>query len=232
MVWQKGRKMAESKWVEVDSYFESLFIPKDEGLEAALDSSARAESPAQQVPTSLGKLLAILAQSIGAKSILEIGTLCGYSTIWLGRTLPQDGKLFTLEIDDERARLARLNVERAGLGKVVEIRTGPALEMLPRLAMEGHAPFDLVFIDADKPNYRAYLSWAMKLTRRGSLIVADNIVRNGAVADAGSRDEKVRGVQAFNAAVAEERRLSAVGIQTVGSKGYDGFLIALVIGEK
>jgi predicted O-methyltransferase YrrM len=224
--------MTENTWIGVDDYFETLFTSKDKDLEAVLDASAAAGMASQQVTASQGKFLAILAQSIGTKSILEIGTLYGYSTIWLGRTLPQDGKLISLEIDDQRARFARLNVERAGLEKVVEIRSGPALETLSQLATEKHEPFDFVFVDADKPNYRAYLHWVMKLTRRGSLIVADNIVRDGAVTHADSRDEKVLGVREFNSAVAEDRRLSAVGIQTVGAKGYDGFLVALVTGDK
>jgi predicted O-methyltransferase YrrM len=224
--------MTENTWIAVDDYFEALFTSKDKDLEAALDTSAGAGMTTQQITASQGKFLAILAQSIGARSILEIGTLYGYSAIWLGRTLSQDGKLISLEIDEQRAKTARRNIERAGLEKVVEIRQGPALETLSQLATEEHAPFDFVFVDADKPNYRAYLDWVMKLTRRGSLIVADNIVRDGTVTQAYSRDEKVLGVRRFNSAVAEERRLNAVGIQTVGAKGYDGFLVALVTADK
>jgi predicted O-methyltransferase YrrM len=223
--------MNKDKWTEVDYYFETLFTPRDSALEAALSSSAKAELLLQQVTASQGKLLAILAKSIGARSVLEIGTLCGYSTIWLGRALPANGRLISLEIDPKRAELARLNIERAGLGEVVEIRAGPALEILPLLSAEGHRSFDLVFIDADKPNYCAYLGWAMKLTKRGSLIIADNIVRNGDVTNAQSEDERVRGVRAFNSAIAEESQLSAVGIQTVGAKGYDGFVMALVTSD-
>ncbi len=223
--------MIDDKWIAVDDYFEALFTQKDKDLETALNACTAAGMLAQQVTACQGKFLAILAQSVCAKSILEIGTLYGYSTIWLGRTLPQDGRLFSLEIDDQRAKLARLNIERAGLEKVVEIRTGPALETLSHLATERLAPFDFVFVDADKPNYRAYLDWVMRLTRRGSLIVADNIVRDGAVTYADSSDERIRGVREFNSAVAEDRRLSAVGIQTVGTKGYDGFLVALVTGD-
>jgi len=221
----------DDKWIAVDDYFEALFTQKDRDLETVLNTCATAGMLAQQVTASQGKFLAILAQSVRAKSILEIGTLYGYSTIWLGRTLPPDGKLFSLEIDDQRAKLARLNIERAGLEKVVEIRTGPALETLSRLAAEDHTPFDFVFVDADKPNYRAYLDWVMRLTRCGSLIVADNIVRDGAVTYADSTDERVQGVREFNSAVAEDRRLSGVGIQTVGAKGYDGLLVALVTGD-
>jgi len=220
--------MIDETWIAVEDYLEALFIQEDKDLEIALSTCTAAGMLSQQVTASQGKFLAILAQSVRAKSILEIGTLYGYSTICLGRTLPHDGRLFSLEIDDQRAKVARLNIERAGLEKVVEIRTGPALETLSQLAKERHAPFDFVFVDADKPNYRAYLDWVMKLTRRGSLIVADNIVRDGAVIHADSGDERVRGVREFNSAVAEDRRLSAVGIQTVGAKGYDGFLVALV----
>jgi predicted O-methyltransferase YrrM len=167
----------------------------------------------------------------GAREILEIGTLGGYSTIWLARALPPGGRLVTLELDPAHAEVARANVARAGLAHAVELRVGPALETLPRLAAEGRGPFDLVFLDADKGGYPAYLAWALRLTRRGSLIVADNVVRDGAVIDPASEDPNVLGVRRFLELLAAEPRVSATAVQTVGSKGYDGFAIALVTGD-
>lgn len=182
------------------------------------------------VASNQGKLLMILAQSIGARSILELGTLAGYSTIWLARALPPDGTLITLEADPKHAEVANANIAKAGLAKIVEVRVGLALDTLPQLVAEGRGPFDLVFIDADKVNTLAYFEWALKLTRRGSLIITDNVVRNGAVIDAASEDQNVQGVQRYYAALATESRVTATAIQTVGSKGYDGLSIALVIG--
>jgi predicted O-methyltransferase YrrM len=178
-----------------------------------------------------GKLLQLLAKAQQARSILEVGTLGGYSTVWLARALPPDGHLITLEIDPERAEVARGNIALAGLGDVVELRIGSALDVLPQLAAEGRGRFDLVFIDADKPSYPEYLTWALKLCRPGGLIVADNVVRNGEVADPHSNDPRVQGVRRFNELLASEPRLSATAIQTVGSKGYDGFALAFVTGE-
>jgi predicted O-methyltransferase YrrM len=197
-------------------------------LEAALKASRDAGLPAIQVTPLQGKLLAILAQSVGARAILEIGTLAGYSTIWLGRSLPRDGRLVTLEADPRHAEVARANIERAGLGDVVDVRLGPALDTLPQLAAQGSEPFDLVFIDADKPNCAAYFQWAMKLTRRGSLIITDNVVREGQVADERVRDPGVEGLREFIQVMADEPRVTATVVQTVGSKGYDGFAIARV----
>ncbi|MFD7499746.1 O-methyltransferase [Streptomyces sp. NPDC059850] len=175
-------------------------------------------------------MLQLLARIQGARTILEIGTLGGYSTIWLARALPDGGRLVTLEADPRCAEVARANVERAGLGEVVEIRTGRALESLPRLAEEGHGPFDVVFIDADKPGNPDYLAWALRLTRPGSLIIGDNVVRDGEVADPASTDPRVQGVRRFTELIAREPRLTATAVQTVGEKGYDGFALALVTG--
>ncbi|WP_460200460.1 O-methyltransferase [Scytonema sp. NUACC21] len=169
-----------------------------------------------------------MAQIQRARNILEIGTLGGYSTIWLARALPPDGRLISLEANPKHTEVARSNIAHAGLSNVVELRLGRALDTLPHLAAEGLAPFDLIFIDADKPNNPDYFVWALKLSRRGSLIIADNVVRNGAVVDAASSDPSVQGVRRFNELLAAEPRVSATVIQTVGSKGYDGFAIALV----
>jgi predicted O-methyltransferase YrrM len=223
--------MPQDQWTIVDRYITGLLAPPDPALDAALQAAAAAGLQPHQVAPNQGKLLAILAQSIRARAILEIGTLGGYSTIWLARALPPDGTLVTLEIDAQHAGVARANVARAGLTGIVEVRVGRALDTLPRLVAEGRGLFDLVFIDADKPNYAAYLDWTLKLTRRGSLIVADNVVRDGAVADAASGDPSVQGVRRFIAALAAEPRVSATVVQTVGSKGYDGFAIALVTGD-
>jgi predicted O-methyltransferase YrrM len=223
--------MSQDQWTAVDRYIAELFTPLDPALDAALQASAEAGLPAINVAPNQGKLLQILALSHGARSILEIGTLGGYSTIWLARALPAGGKLITLEANPKHAEVARANLARAGLADVVEVRLGPALDTLPRLAAEEPGPFDLVFIDADKPNTPAYFAWALKLTRRGGLIIADNVVRNGAVIDAGSADANVQGVRQFNAALAAESRVTATVIQTVGSKGYDGLAIAIVTGD-
>ena len=170
----------------------------------------------------------ILAQAIGARSILEMGSLGGYSTIWLARALPADGRLITLEVDPKHAEVARANIAHAGLADKVEIRLGKALETLPELAAEGLAPFDLIFIDADKGNYPGYLEWAVKLSRPGTLIIGDNVVRDGKVIDADDPDPNIQGVRRMNEIIAADPRLTATAIQTVGSKGYDGFMIAIV----
>jgi predicted O-methyltransferase YrrM len=183
------------------------------------------------VAPNQGKLLQLLARMQGARSILEIGTLGGYSTIWLARALPPGGRLITLEADPKHAEVARANIARAGLDEMVELRLGRALDTLPALHRENRGPFDLIFIDADKPGYPDYFPWALKLSRRGSLIVADNVVRKGAVADANSVDPMVQGVRRFTELVAAEPRVSATAIQTVGSKGYDGLAIVLVTAD-
>jgi predicted O-methyltransferase YrrM len=221
--------MTQEQWTAVDDYINTLLVRPDPVLEAALEASHAAGLPAINVSPAQGKLLHLIARAQGAMTILEIGTLGGYSTIWLARALPQDGRLITLEADPKHAEVARANISRAGLSSVVDVRVGRALETLPDLVAEGRGPFDLIFIDADKTGYPAYFAWALKLCRRGSVIIADNIVRQGAVADAASADSSVQGVRHFNALLAAEPRVSATVIQTVGSKGYDGFAIAVVI---
>jgi predicted O-methyltransferase YrrM len=220
--------MTQEQWSAVDRYFTDLLVSPDPALEAALQTSASAGLLPHQVSPSQGKLLQLLARLCGARAILEIGTLGGYSTIWLARALPAGGRLVTLEADPKHAELARTNIARAALADVVDLRLGPALETLPRLAAEGCGPFDLIFIDADKENNPHYFAWALRLARRGSLIIADNVVRDGAVLDPASLDPSIRGMRRFNELLAAEPRVSATAIQTVGSKGWDGFALALV----
>jgi predicted O-methyltransferase YrrM len=221
--------MSQEQWTAVDRYITDLLVPPDPALDAALQASASAGLPAINVAPNQGKLLHLLARVHGARRILEIGTLGGYSTIWLARALPADGRLITLESDPKHAEIARANIERAGLADVVELRLGRAQETLPQLLAEGQGPFDLIFIDADKPSNAEYFAWALKLARIGSLIIVDNVVRRGAVADAQSDDPSVQGARRFYEFLAAEPRVSASAIQTVGIKGYDGFAIALVI---
>jgi predicted O-methyltransferase YrrM len=222
--------MTQEQWTAVDEYYADLLLPANPVLDAALLASEQAKLPAIQVAANQGKMLMILAQSIGARSILEIGTLGGYSTIWLAQALPPDGKLVTLEYEPKHADVARANIANAGFANQVEIRVGAALSTLPQLAADGLAPFDLVFIDADKANTAEYFEWSLKLTRRGSMIIVDNVVRNGAVADANSTDPSVQGIRRFNDVLAKETRVTATALQTVGGKGYDGLVIALVTG--
>ncbi len=221
--------MTPERWAEVDRYLESMHAPADAALDAALAASAAAGLPAIQVSPPHGKLLQLLARIQGARTILEVGTLAGYSTIWLARALPAGGRLVTLESEPRHAAVARANLERAGLAAVVELVEGRALDTLPRLAAEGREPFDLVFIDADKPSNTAYFEWALRLTRPGSVIVIDNVVRDGAVIDGASADASVQGTRRLHERLAAEPRVSATAIQTVGGKGYDGFAIALVL---
>jgi predicted O-methyltransferase YrrM len=211
-------------WADVEQYLNQLFVPLDPALDAALQASDAAGLPSISVTPNQGKLLFLLARIQGARRILEIGTLGGYSTIWLARALPRDGRLMTLEMNATHAGVARDNIARAGLSDVVDLRVGKALDTLPHLT----GPFDFVFIDADKPSYPEYWKWALALSRRGTVIVADNVVRNGAVCNAASNDPSVQGVRRFNELVAAEPRVSATAIQTVGTKGYDGFAMALV----
>lgn len=218
-------------WADVDAFIADRLIGGDPALDAALARNAAEGLPAIDVSAAQGKLLHVLARGIGAWRILEVGTLGGYSTIWLARALPGHGVLVTLEIDPHHAEVARANLDAAGIGDKVEIRVGPAVETLSRMEAEGEGPFDLVFIDADKPNNVAYLKAALALTRPGGLVIVDNVVREGRVADAASSDAAVLGTRALFDAVAAAPRLTATAIQTVGSKGWDGFLIAVVDGE-
>jgi predicted O-methyltransferase YrrM len=216
------------KWAAVDEYVTELLIPSDPVLEAALEASDAAGLPPINVTPTQGKLLWLFARLLGARKILELGTLGGYSTIWLGRALPAGGRLITLEADPKHAKVARANLSRAGLLELVDLRLGPALELLPRLATEEVAPFDLIFIDADKPTTPEYFDWALKLARPGTLIIADNVIRKGAVAEPDNPDPNVQGMRRFFERAAAEGRVTATAIQTVGSKGYDGFALALV----
>ncbi len=220
--------MTEDRWTAVDKYFSESLLPRDPVLESALETSIAAGLPPISVSPNQGKLLQVLAQVVGARSILEIGTLGGYSSIWLARGLRPGGRLVTLEIEAKHAEVARLNVARAGLEKVVDVRIGNALETLPQLSTEGGSPFDLIFIDADKQNIPTYFDWALKLSRPGTLIVVDNVVRNGDVVDSDSSDASVQGVRRFIEKVGADANVGATVIQTVGIKGYDGFALLLV----
>jgi predicted O-methyltransferase YrrM len=221
----------QKKWTEVDDYIATLLIPPDAALEGALKASDEAGLPSINVSANQGKLLMLFARMLNARNILEIGTLGGYSTIWMARGLAQGGRLITLEYEPRHAEVAMANLARAGLSDRVEIRVGRAGDTLPKLVEEGRGPFDLIFIDADKQGYTEYLEWSMKLSRRGTVIVADNVVRNGAITDSASTDEMVQGIRRFNRALAAEKRISATEIQTVGSKGYDGLAIVTVIAD-
>ena len=222
--------MSQDRWTTVERYLSALLAPHDPALEAAVAASDAAGLPAIQVTPNQGKLLMILAQMVGARAILEIGTLGGYSAIWMARALAPGGRLTTLESEPRHAKVALANFARAGLEDRIELRLGPALETLPRLAEEKRGPFDLFFIDADKVNIPAYFDWSLQLARPGSVIVVDNVVREGTVADAASTDASVLGVRRLNQKLAAEPRVVATSIQTVGSKGYDGFTIARVVG--
>jgi predicted O-methyltransferase YrrM len=222
--------MNRDRWAAVDRYVTGLLVPPDPVLDAALAANAAAGLPPHDVSRAQGRLLELLARMCGARRILEIGTLGGYSAIWLARALAPDGRLVTLELDPRYAEVARANLARAGLEAIVEVRVGPALETLPALAAGGDEPFDLVFVDADKQSAAEQLGWALALTRPGGVIVADNVVRDGALADPDSGDPRVLGVRALHERLASEPRISATTIQTVGAKGYDGFTLALVSG--
>src|SRR5262245_51748789 len=220
--------MDQERWTEVDRFITGHMLPADPALQASLVESEAAGLPAIQVSPTMGKLLQLLAQSIGARKILEIGTLGGYSTIWLARAVAPSGRVVTLELNSAFADVARSNLARAGLDARVEVRTGPALETLPLLAAEANGSFDLIFIDADKESTAEYFRWALKLTRSGSLIVVDNVVRDGTLIDEDRRDAHIQGIRDFYALVAVETQVSMTAIQTVGIKGYDGFAVALV----
>lgn len=222
--------MTQPIWSDVDRHLEAALAPSDPALEAALEASDAAGLPPISVSPVQGKLLFLLALARGARTMLELGTLGGYSTIWLARALPEGGRLVTLEADPKHAEVARANLARAGLADIANVRVGRALETLPQLAEEGAGPFDLTFIDADKKNCAAYFTWALELSRPGSLIVVDNVVRGGRVVDASSEDESVQGVRRLMDLLAAEPRVVATALQTVGGKGYDGFALALVTG--
>jgi predicted O-methyltransferase YrrM len=224
--------MTETQWSDVDRYINDLLIPPDGALDGALEASVAAGLPATAVAPNQGKLLHLMARMLHARSILEIGTLGGYSTIWLGRAIAPGGRLITLEFDPKHAAVATENIARAGLSDVVELRVGRAIDSLPQLERDGFGSFDLVFIDADKESIPEYFEWALRLTHVGSLIVVDNVIRGGAVVDAESVDAKVQGVRRFNEMLARETRVSATTIQTVGSKGYDGLTFVLVTDEQ
>ncbi|HEY3959881.1 MAG TPA: O-methyltransferase [Solirubrobacteraceae bacterium] len=231
-----GQNEPQALWSAVDDYIAGLLVKEDSALEQAQRASADAGLPPIAVTPSQGKLLELLVRVQHAHTILELGSLGGYSTIWLARALPAGGRLVTLEAEPRYAELARANVERAGFGDIVELCVGPALETLPRLFDENVGPFDLVFIDADKANYPGYLEWSLKLSRPGTLIVADNVVRDGAILDPTAYDlergdPNIRGMRRFYEMLATEPRLSATAIQTVGDKGYDGFVLAIVAGD-
>ena len=219
--------MSDNTWSSVEEYFEQQLLPSDPVLEAALEASVAAGLPSIQVSASQGKLLHLLALTHGSRRILEVGTLGGYSTLWLARALPADGHLVTLELEPRHAEVARRNFARAGLAGRIELRLGPALDTLAQLRSEQVSPFDFIFIDADKPNNLAYVQAAVDMSRAGTLIVVDNVVRNGAVI-AKRRDAAGEGVRRMTDWIGREARLSATAIQTVGDKGYDGFLLARV----
>jgi predicted O-methyltransferase YrrM len=227
---EQRSSMTDDRWSAVDRYVADLLVPPDRALEAALAANAAAGLPAHDVSPVQGRLLEVLARMRGARRILEIGTLGAYSTIWLARALAPGGRLVTLEREARYAEVARANLTRAGLAGVVEVRVGPALDTLPRLAAEAGAPFDVVFVDADKQSAADYVRWALRLTAPGSLVVADNVVRGGALADHDSDDARVRGVRAMHELLAAEPSVVATTLQTVGTKGYDGFTLALVTG--
>lgn len=220
--------MNQDQWTAVDQYITKLFVPNDPALDAAMRASAAANLPAISVSPSQGKLLMVLARAAGAKNILEIGTLGAYSTIWLARGLARGGRVITLEANEKHAAVARTNLANAGLADVVQIRVAPALQSLPGLFAESPGGFDFIFIDADKANYPEYLKWAIKLSHPGTVIVADNVVRKGAIIDAATTDADILGMRKFNEILAAEPRLAATELQVVGSKGYDGIAIAVV----
>jgi predicted O-methyltransferase YrrM len=224
--------VSDRTWSDVDRLVEAQLIGEDPDLDAALAANAAAGLPPIAVTPSQGKLLHLIARSIGARSILEIGTLGGYSSIWLARALAPGGRLVTLEADARYAELARANISRAGLRELVDVRVGKALDTLAQLAAEQPDPFDLVFIDADKVHTPDYFQWALRLTHPGSVIVADNVIRGGALADPDSSDPAVLGSRRLHDMLAAEPRVGATTIQTVGSKGYDGFTFALVLGDR
>lgn len=226
----KGGVMMEHEkiWSELDAYFMDKLIPFDSILEDVLETNKKARLPEFDVSATQGKLLYLLAKIKGAKNVLEIGTLGGYSTIWLARALPSSGKVYTLEVSEEYAKIAEQNLKHANCQNKVEVIVGKAIETLPALKERGVAPFDFIFIDADKPNNPYYLEWALQLAESGTLIIADNVVRNGEVVDEESKDERVQGIRQFIDLLEGDPRIESTAIQTVGIKGYDGFVMGVV----
>jgi predicted O-methyltransferase YrrM len=220
--------VSQEQWTAVDRYISETLVPADPALDAALKASAEAGLPPIAVTPAQGKLLNLLAKALGARTILELGTLGGYSTIWLARALPRDGRLITLEANPQYGHIARANIEHAGLSDIVELRLGRAQDTLPQLAAETPEPFDLIFIDADKQSSPEYFVLALELSHPGSVIITDNVIRDGALIDPASDDPSVEGARRLHELLAGEERVSATTIQTVGSKGYDGFTLALV----
>jgi len=220
--------MSQELWTKVEEYFAPV-VQEDEALRAAAKEGEKAGLPPIAVSPNEGKLLMLMAKIVGARKILEVGTLAGYSTIWLARGLSAGGRLITLEYEKKHADVARKNIERAGLAGIVDIRVGDATKTMPELLKEGAGPFDLIFLDANKDGYPTYFEWSLKLARKGTVIIADNVVRDGGVIDAASKDASIQGVRRLNEMIAVEKRVSATAIQTVGSKGYDGFAVALVL---
>jgi predicted O-methyltransferase YrrM len=221
-------KTAQKLWTEVDRYFDRL-IPPDPALDSALAANRKADLPAIDVTPLQGKFLELLVRISGAHRVLEIGTLGGYSTLWLARALPQDGKVITLELEPRHAEIARANLQNAGILDRVELRIGRAADLLRALVANNAAPFDLIFIDADKANYPEYLDWSLKLSRPGTAIVADNVVRDGKVIEPDNPDPNIQGIRRFTDLIAAEPRLTSTVLQTIGSKGYDGFALAVVV---
>jgi predicted O-methyltransferase YrrM len=224
-----SKKSGKALWTEVDRYLGNLLAPADEHLKAAQKANRKAKLPPIGVSPLQGKFLQVLVKMTQAKRVLEIGTLGGYSTIWMARALPEDGRIVTLEFDPRHAEIARANLHSAGLLKRVDVRVDRALDSLPRLAKSGAGPFDLIFIDADKENNPQYLEWALKLSRPGTVIVVDNVARHGRVIRAGSTEKDIQGTRRCLEMMAAEPRLSATALQTVGIKGQDGFAIAVVL---
>lgn len=223
--------MSEETWSAVDRYISDHLIPPQPALEAALATSAAAGLPEIQVSESQGKLLQLLIRMHGARRVLELGTLGGYSTLWLAGALPAEGRLVTIEYEEKHAAVARANITRAGFAHLVEVRVGAALDVLPQLGAEDPVPFDFIFIDANKEDYPAYFEWALRLSRKGTVIIADNVVRQGGVLDPQHTDPRVQAVRRLYEMIAAEPRVTATAIQTVGTKGYDGFVLALVTAE-
>jgi predicted O-methyltransferase YrrM len=218
----------DQTWDAADRYLTDLVVAPDPGFAEVQRAADDAGLPEIQVSAAQGKLLFLLARMVGARRVLEIGTLAGYSTVWLARAVPVDGAVVTLELDPKHADVARANCARMGVGDIVDVRTGPALDTLSRLAFDNVGPFDFVFVDADKASIPEYVEWAVQLSHPGTAIVVDNVIRGGSVVDSNSDDPNVQGVRRLNQMLAEDPRLDATTIQTVGSKGYDGFTLALV----